>query len=125
MRKPGWLLAALSLTLAFGRAAADDLPVVTPAPPSVQAQEETPVRAEHNQSVMVELLDIPTADILEPMTYSTAFRFYNEGGLSSRLVIGPLKRVNLGISFDAQRVIGSGDPHMIRPSLFFKLRMFD
>jgi hypothetical protein len=70
-------------------------------------------------------MDIPTADILDPMTYSTSFRFYNEGGLVSRLVIGPLKRVNLGISFDVQHAIGSGDPHMIRPSLFFKLRFFD
>jgi hypothetical protein len=76
-------------------------------------------------SPMIELVDIPTAEILDPMTYATTFRFYNDGGLTSRLIIGPLKRVNLGISFDAQRVIGSGDPHLIRPSVFFKLRFFD
>src|SRR5262249_16436311 len=56
------------------------------------------------QSPQIEVMDIPTADILDPLTYATAFRFYNEGGLMSRLVIGPLKRVNLGISFDGQRV---------------------
>lgn len=73
----------------------------------------------------IEAVDIPTAEVLEPMTYSTNFRFYNDGGLASRLIIGPLKRVNLGISFDAQRMVGSGDPHMIRPSLYFKLKALD
>lgn len=77
------------------------------------------------ESPQLEGVDIPTADILDPMTFSTAFRFYNEGGIASRLVIGPLKRVNLGITGDAQRVIGSREPHMIRPSVFFKLRFFD
>ncbi len=81
--------------------------------------------AKGDPSPQIEVMDIPTADILDPMTYATAFRFYNEGGLMSRLVIGPLKRVNLGISFDAQRVIGAGDPHMVRPAVYFKLRFFD
>jgi hypothetical protein len=73
----------------------------------------------------IEVVDIPTAEILEPMTYSANFRFYDDGGLVSRLIIGPLKRVNLGVSFDAQKVIGAGDPHMIRPSLYFKLKALD
>jgi len=76
-------------------------------------------------SPMVEVVDIPTADIIDPMTYSVNFRFYNAGGIASRLVIGPLKRVNLGITFDTQGIIGSEDPHMVRPSVYFKLRAFD
>ena len=31
----------------------------------------------------------------------------------------------MGITFDAQRVIGSQDPHMIVPTVYFKLRAFD
>jgi hypothetical protein len=77
------------------------------------------------QSPMIELVDIPTADVLDPMTYATTFRFYNNGGLTSRFILGPLKRVNLGVSFDAQRVIGSGDPHLVTPAVFFKVRPFD
>lgn len=77
------------------------------------------------ESPMIEAVDIPTADILDPYTYATTFRFYNEGGIASRLIIGPLKRVNLGITFDGQRIIGSDDPHMVRPSVYFKLRAFD
>src|SRR5262249_31246308 len=76
-------------------------------------------------SPQLEVVDIPTAEILDPMTYSTAFRFYSEGGLTGRLLVGPLKRVNLGISFDALRMVGAVDPHMVRPSVFFKLRAYD
>jgi len=91
-----------------------------PKPQAVKAE-----KADGAESPEVEGVDIPTADILDVGTYSTAFRFYSEGGITSRLVIGPLKRINLGIDFDAQRVIGGGDPHMIRPSVYFKLRAFD
>ncbi len=77
------------------------------------------------ESPQIEVVDIPTADILDPSTYATTFRFYSEGGIASRLVIGPLRRVNMGITFDAQRVIGSQDPHMIVPTVYFKLRAFD
>jgi hypothetical protein len=77
------------------------------------------------ESPQIEAVDIPTAEILDPATFSTAFRFYSEGGITSRLIIGPFRMVNLGISFDAQRVIGSQDPHMTTPSVFFKLRFFD
>jgi hypothetical protein len=73
----------------------------------------------------LELIDIPTADVLDPATYSTNFRFYSEGGIVSRLVIGPFRRVNFGIMADAQQVIGGSAPHLIRPSLYFKLRAFD
>jgi len=77
------------------------------------------------ESPQLEVVDIPTADILDPKTFSTSFRFYSEGGITSRLVLGPFKRFNLGISLDSQQVIGGDDPHLIRPSLFAKLRFFD
>jgi hypothetical protein len=107
--KQKWMIAILALGLC-GTVGADETDVATPT---------------SDVSPMLEAVDVPTAYVLEPMTYSTAFRFYNEGGLMSRLIIGPLKRVNLGISFDAQRVTGAGDPHMIRPSLYFKLKFLD
>lgn len=92
-----------------------------PAPTSDKAE----TGAHGGENPQIEAVDIPTADILDPMTFATTFRFYNEGGIMSRLVLGPFKRLNLGISFDAQRVIGGEDPHMIRPSLFFKVRFLD
>jgi len=74
---------------------------------------------------MIELTDIPTADVLDAATYATTFRFYREGGLVSRLLIGPFRRVNLGLSLDAQHVIGGGEPDATTPDVFFKLRFFD
>ncbi len=83
---------------------------------------ETAVR---ETSPMIEGVDIPTADILEPKTFSTAFRLYSEGGLASRLILGPFKRLNVGFTLDAQNLVGGGEPDMITPSLFLKLRAFD
>jgi hypothetical protein len=89
-----------------------------------RAENERPaMRA--NDASQIEGVDIPTADILDPGTFSTNFRFYTDGGITSRLILGPFRRVNLGIFGDAQRVIGGDEPHMIRPSVFFKLRFFD
>ena len=76
-------------------------------------------------SPMLEAVDIPTADVLDPKTFSTSFRFYSQGGITSRLVLGPFKRLNVGFYLDAQRLIGGDDPHMIRPSAFIKFRFFD
>ena len=70
-------------------------------------------------------MDTPTADILDAGTYSTSFRLYSEGGLQSRLLVGPFRRVNLGLTFDMQHLIGSGSPHMINPAIEFKVRAFD
>jgi hypothetical protein len=111
LNRIGWLL-LLCLGLAAGVRAED----VTETADTAAADDNSP---------MVEVVDVPTADILDPMTYATTFRFYDDGGLASRLVIGPLKRVNLGITFDAQRLLGAGDPHMTAPKVYFKLKMFD
>lgn len=74
---------------------------------------------------MIEAVDVPTSDVLDAGTYATNFRLYSQGGLQSRLLIGPFRRVNLGITFDVQRLIGGGSPHMINPAIEFKVRAFD
>ncbi len=91
----------------------------------VWAEDKPAEKNAGSETPMIEAVDIPTADILDPKTFSTTFRFYSQGGITSRLVLGPFRRFNIGISLDAQRVIGGDDPHLIRPSLFAKLRFFD
>lgn len=98
--------------------------LATPSQSAPDKDKSEPARG-GGESPMIEAVDVPTAEILDPATYAVHFRFYRQGGIMSRLILGPLKRVNLGVSFDAQRVIGDDDPHMIRPSVFFKLRFFD
>jgi len=125
----GFLIILVSSTLwAADAAISTSTPVTTPvqapAPTTPKMTAKTVTDAGEN-SPQIEAVDIPTADILDPSTYSANFRFYNQGGIASRLIIGPLKRVNLGVTFDAQQVIGSGDPHLVRPSVYVKLRAFD
>jgi len=74
---------------------------------------------------MIEGVDIPTSDVLDAGTYGLNFRLYTDGGLVSRLLMSPFRRVHLGLAADAQNLIGTGDPRMIRPSVYFKLRAFD
>ncbi len=76
-------------------------------------------------SPMIEMVDVPMAEVLDAGTYAATFRFYSQGGLVSRLLIAPLRRVTMGLSFDAQRVIGGGDPNAVTPDIYFKLRAFD
>lgn len=88
-------------------------------------QDAAPSVAVRETSPMLEGVDIPTADILDPKTFSTSFRFYSQGGITSRLLLGPFKMVNLGFSLDSQRLIGGEDPHLVRPAVFIKVRFFD
>jgi hypothetical protein len=114
-----WGLAFVVLHFAFvSTARAVDTPAAKPVATKAYADNDV-------DSPQLELIDVPTADVLDPATYSTNFRFYSEGGIVSRLVIGPFRRVNFGIMADAQQVIGGSAPHLIRPSLYFKLRAFD
>jgi len=116
-----WLPLACVLLARAGAWAASD----AAASGADQTSDSDQVSTQSAESPQVEAIDIPTAYILDPQTFATTFRFYDQGGITSRLVIGPFRRVNLGISFDAQHVVGGGDPHMIRPSAFFKLNFFD
>lgn len=90
-----------------------------------EAVKKTATVDEDSYSPMLEAVDIPTADILDPKTFSTSFRFYRAGGITSRLVLGPFKRLNVGFYLDSQHLIGGEGPHLIRPSAFIKFRVFD
>ena len=91
----------------------------------LSAEPATETETETAAGLMIEAVDIPTADVLDAGTYATTFRFYNQGGVMSRLLLGPFRRVNLGVSFDVQRMIGSGNPHMATPAIYVKIRAFD
>jgi hypothetical protein len=115
-------IALIGLPLAWGTMlwAAD----TTPSAPATESSSYSS-SSHAGVSPELEVVDIPTADILDPKTFSTSFRFYSEGGITSRLVLGPFKRFNLGIDLDSQKLIGGDNPHLIRPSIFAKLRFFD
>lgn len=54
-----------------------------------------------------ELIDMPTAFMLEGGQLASNLRFYEEGGLMGRLSVGISSRAMFGVSFGAQRLIGA------------------
>lgn len=72
----------------------------------------------------VEWIDTPTADVVDHQAYQLKFRLDAEGGIVSRLNFGVLRLINLGLSFDTDRIIGAGAPAVRPPAVYFKLRFY-
>jgi hypothetical protein len=74
----------------------------------------------------VEMIDIPTAGILDYYGFMMKTRAYSEGGVIASLNFGVLERLNLGASMAVDRLIGnSTDVKMRRPEIQVKFRFFD
>lgn len=73
-----------------------------------------------------ELIDLPTAAIVDHMGFYSRTRFFSNGGILQYLSFGVFPRVNLGTSLNIDRVIGTDDPVRVRrPELQVKIRVFD
>ncbi|MBU2574036.1 MAG: hypothetical protein KKH28_08180 [Elusimicrobia bacterium] len=73
-----------------------------------------------------ELIDIPTAGILDYYGFMLKTRAYSEGGVIGSLNFGVLERLNLGASMTVDKLIGSDAPiRMRRPEIQVKFRFFD
>jgi len=73
---------------------------------------------------VIDLIDEPTAEILDYGSYNVNFRLFSEGGVLSRLNFGVFKVVNLGFSWEIQKLIGAQNPSVAPPSLYLKIRPF-
>ena len=74
----------------------------------------------------VELVDVPTAGILDYYGFQVRTRAYSGGGVVAGLNFGVLERLNLGTSMMVDRLIGSASPiKMRRPEIQVKFRFFD
>lgn len=93
------------------------------------AIEGAPVTSASQASLITpdtELIDVPTAAALDLGGFYTRTRFFSSGGILESLAFGVYPRVNLGLSMNADGVIGVGDPlRLRRPELQFKFRFFD
>lgn len=74
----------------------------------------------------VELVDVPTAGILDYYGFQFKTRAYSAGGVLTGLNFGVLERLNLGASMAVDRLIGS-ETHikMRRPEIQVKFRFYD
>lgn len=92
--------------------------------PAGWAEEKYSEPEETEPPKTIELIDVPTAQTLEYGAYNTNFRFDAAGGLTSRLVFGVLRPINLGISFDIDGMIGNQPLEFRRPGIYFKARAY-
>jgi hypothetical protein len=88
--------------------------------------DEKQSRDEAVVSPNVNLIDIPTAGVLDYSNFSVKTRFYNNGGVLAHMNVGVLNRLNLGASFMIDRFIGSEGPvKFVRPEIQVKFRFYD
>jgi hypothetical protein len=73
-----------------------------------------------------QLITIPTAGILSPGTYSFNLRIQNQGGLSTGMLVGIFNRLQLGVAYGANGLIGNGEVEWHpRPEISIKYRVLD
>jgi len=74
----------------------------------------------------VEMLDVPTAGILDYYGFMLKTRFYSDGGVLGGLNFGVQERLNIGAAMTIDKLIGSDSPiRMRRPEIQVKFRFFD
>ncbi|MDO8803053.1 MAG: hypothetical protein Q7R35_01360 [Elusimicrobiota bacterium] len=74
----------------------------------------------------VEMIDVPTAGILDYYGFMLKTRFYSGGGVLGGLNFGVQERLNLGASMSVDQLVGSGSPiKMRRPEIQVKFRFYD
>ncbi|OIO72445.1 MAG: hypothetical protein AUJ85_10250 [Elusimicrobia bacterium CG1_02_37_114] len=78
-----------------------------------------------NLFAYTDVIDVPTAEVVNYYTMDLNFRLYSGGGVLSRINFGVLKRVNIGGSVDIDKLIGKEAPSIRPPALNLKFRVFD
>ncbi|OIO05478.1 MAG: hypothetical protein AUJ52_13695 [Elusimicrobia bacterium CG1_02_63_36] len=73
-----------------------------------------------------DLIDLPSAAVLDLGGFANRSRFFSSGGFVDWLGFGVYPRVNLGVSFNVERLVGNDSPvQLTRPELQLKMRFFD
>ncbi|MBN1384661.1 MAG: hypothetical protein JW983_07275 [Elusimicrobia bacterium] len=74
----------------------------------------------------VEIIDIPTAEVVEYTSFKLSFRMHGSGGIIPKMVFGVFKPINIGMSWDINNLIGTGHNEIDTqpPAIFFKARIF-
>ncbi|MBI5574437.1 MAG: hypothetical protein HY919_07800 [Elusimicrobia bacterium] len=72
------------------------------------------------------IIDIPTAEVVEYSDYDLSFRLHGAGGVLSKMTFGVFKPINIGISWDVDKLIGAGSEKIDTrpPAILFKARVF-
>ena len=74
----------------------------------------------------VEMIDVPTAGILDYYGFMFKTRFYSAGGVLGALNFGVLERLNLGAAMTIDKLVGSDSGiKMRKPEIQVKFRFYD
>lgn len=91
--------------------------------------ENEPIKAKKIRPIypitIYNVIDTPTAEILDYGSFTFSSRFMNQGGILPALQFGVFQRLMLGTSIELDNYIGHGTIDLQRPSLQFKFRFSD
>lgn len=88
---------------------------------SAQAREQI----KPSGSATIEIIDVPTADVVDHYGYHVSFRFGKEGNIQNKTVFGVFPRLNIGFGLDGEKVLGTEKGRMNKPTINLKFRPFD
>lgn len=124
MTSKALLAAAFALLLAGAARAAES---ATVASPKIRAKHPAPASSDSDvQAPDPDIIDAPTAAVLDDHAYSTRSRFYSAGGILEYLSFGVYPGVNLGASAAVDGFIGDEkNVRMRAPTAQVKWRFFE
>lgn len=73
----------------------------------------------------IEVIDTPTAEVVDHYGYQVSFRFGQDGNIQTKTMFGVLPRLNLGFSLDGEKIIGTENGRLNKPTIDVKFRLFD
>jgi len=80
---------------------------------------------ELNPEGMIDLIDIPTTNVVDYGGYRMNFRLYSGGGVLTHLSFGVFRRLNIGASWDIEKAIGGENLTTNVPTLYVRFRVYD
>jgi hypothetical protein len=136
LRRYGWLIVGLSwfapvyaAELTAPPSAKTETPAAESTAPS-KSKEDSSKDSDNAETRLIppdtELIDIPTASILDYGAFSSRSRFFTSGGVVEWVSFGVFQRLNIGASLNVDKFIGTGEPVQVtRPDLQVKFRFYD
>lgn len=73
----------------------------------------------------IEVIDTPTAEVVDHYGYNVGFRFGQDGNLQAKTTFGVLPRLNLGFGLDGEKIIGTENSRLNKPTINVRFRVFD
>jgi hypothetical protein len=76
-------------------------------------------------STEINIVNCPTAEVVDYGTGEISVRIYSYGGVISRFIFAPFNRINFGGSIDIEKFVGYETPEVHDPAFYIKWRVFD